>query len=103
MTDDYVAVELTGPLHKFLTDRGYTHIISLGIDDASDEAPESGKHCCWLEPLMPGDDRINDNDDDYIVEEINSSGVLDMVAGENAIQFMIKVPQLDMEDYLKKR
>src|SRR5881394_3268072 len=103
MKDETVAAEFTADLRNFLEQRGYSHIHSLGIEpkevnDANE--PETGKENYWLEPIKEDIERTK-RDTEKIIQKINDAGVLEMAEGENVIQFMIKVPQADYEDYLK--
>lgn len=105
MKDATIDAELTSDLRDFLQRRGYSHIILLGIDpneinDASE--PETGGENYWLELIKPDDERLK-GDNDHIIQGINDGEILKMVAGVDEIQFMIKVPLVDYNDYLAKR
>lgn len=105
MKDETIAVEFTADVRDFLEKRGYTYIHSLGIqpEEVNDaEEPETEKENYWLEPLKPGDERLK-GEPEPAIDKINSSSVLDMAAGQDMIQFMIKVPLIDHNDYLAKR
>lgn len=106
MKDDMIEAELTADLRNFLERRGYSHIISLGIkpteiNDASE--PETEKENYWLEPIKPGDERTQGEPMDDLIQEINDEAVEGMVSGTNNIQYMIKVPLVDYNDYLARR
>ncbi len=106
MQDETVGVEFTTPLREFLQRRGYSHIISLGIEpveinDASE--PETGKENYWLEPVKPEDDRLQHDTFEYKIEGINEAAIVTMTEGKDDIQYMIKVPLIDYNDYLAKR
>lgn len=106
MKDDTIAAELTADLKKFLERRGYSHIISLGIEpkeinDANE--PETAKENFWLEPIKPGDERLKGGELDTVIQEISDPTVVEMVSGASNIQYMIRVPLVDYNDYLAKR
>ena len=105
MKDATIDAEFTSDLRDFLQRRGYSHIISLGIDpqevnDASE--PETGCENYWVEPIKLDDVRYQD-DNDYIIQEINDTEISKMIAGEDDINYMVKVPLVDYNDYLAKR
>lgn len=105
MKDDTIEAEFTADLREFLDRRGYSHIISLGIEpkeinDANE--PETGKENYWLEPIKKDDERLTSGPD-HIIQEINDAEIVEMVSGPSEIQFMIKVPLVDYNDYLAKR
>lgn len=106
MKDETIAAELTADLRDFLEKRGYSHIRSLGIEpkevnDASE--PETGKENYWLSPLKPGDEQVTVTGEDAIVHAINDAVIMAMVAGKDEIEYMVKVPLVDYNDYLAKR
>jgi hypothetical protein len=106
MKDDTLEAELTADLRTFLEKRGYTHIISLGIEpkeinDANE--PETEKENYWLEPIKPEDERLKGGELDKVIQEINDATVLEMVSGATDIQYLIRVPLVDYNDYLAKR
>ncbi len=105
MKDATIDAELTSDLRDFLQRRCYSHVILLGIDpneinDASE--PETGGENYWLELIKPDDERLK-GDNDNIIQKINNSEISEMVAGVDEIQFMVKVPLVDYNDYLAKR
>jgi len=106
MKDDVIASEFTAPLRDFLERRGYSHVISLGVEpkelnDANE--PETGKENYWLIPVKPGDARLDDGISNTIIHKINDTKILEMVSIEGNIQYMIKVELVDYNDYLSKR
>ena len=105
MKDATIDAEFTSDLKDFLQRRGYSHIISLDIDpqevnDASE--PETGGENYWLELIKPDDERLQHNND-HIIQDMNDTEISEMVAGEDDINFMVKVPLVDYNDYLAKR
>lgn len=105
MKDDTIAAELTADLRDFLEKRGYSHIIALGIEpkevnDASE--PETEKENYWLEPIKADDERLKTRGTG-VIQMINDDAIEEMVNGVNNIQYMIKVPLIDYNDYLAKR
>lgn len=50
MADIHSGIEFTNDLRSFLADNGYSHIISIGVDDCESE-PYINKGHYWLEPL----------------------------------------------------
>jgi hypothetical protein len=105
MRDETITTEFTADLRDFLQRRGYTHILSLGIDpkevdDASE--PETEKENYWLKPVKNDDTRL-ENPPGKSRLQINDPEVKAMVAGEENVQFMVKVPLVDYNDYLAKR
>lgn len=106
MKDETIAAEFTADLRDFLERRGYTQIVSLGIEpkevnDASE--PETGKENYWLEPVKPDDERVSGQEDNTVLHSIGAAEVMSMVDGEDDIQYMVKVPLVDYNDYLAKR
>jgi hypothetical protein len=106
MKDDTIEAELTADLRDFLERRGYSHINSLGIEpkemnDANE--PETERENYWLEPVKPGDERMKAGNLDNTIMEIAGSDVVEMVNGADDIQYMIRVPLIDYNDYLAKR
>ncbi len=106
MKDDTIEVELTADLRNFLERRGYSHLISLGIEpkeqnDANE--PETGKENYWLLPIKKDDERLKEAAPNTIIQEINDSKILEIVSSEKEIQYMVKVPLVDYNDYLAKR
>lgn len=105
MKDETIATEFTSDLRAFLERRGYTHLLSLGIDpkevnDASE--PETDKENYWLRPIKKEEEESN-NTTGLNSSPIQSAEVLAMVAGEDNVQYMVKVPLVDYNDYLAKR
>jgi hypothetical protein len=105
MKDDTIDAELTSDLRDFLQRRGFSHIVSLGIDpkeinDASE--PETTGENYWLEPIKSGDERLQ-HINEHSILEITDTEIEDMVAGRDDIQYMMKVPMVDYNDYLSKR
>lgn len=106
MKDETIESEFTSDLRDFLERRGYSHIVSLGIEpkeqnDANE--PETGRENYWLLPIKPDDEILKTEKPKHIVQEINDSEILEMVRGADEIQFMIRVPLVDYNDYLAKR
>lgn len=106
MKDETIAAEFTADLRDFLERRGYTEIVSLGIEpkevnDASE--PETGKENYWLEPVKPDDPRVSRQEDNTVVHAISAAEIMNMVGGEYDVQYMVKVPLIDYNDYLAKR
>jgi hypothetical protein len=106
MKDDTIKAELTADLRDFLERRGYSHIISLGIEpkeinDANE--PETGKENYWLQPLKAGDEGLKAGEPGNNIHQINDAAVSEMVSGTDDVQYMIKVPLVDYNDYLAKR
>ena len=99
MANEIMDVEFTKSLNSFLASQGYTNIMSFGVDDSDSVPGTDDKAVYWLEPLKPGDSRMQDSDDDYLVEDILSSDVLEMADGQDNTIFMIKVPAEDMKLY----
>lgn len=105
MKDATIDAEFTSDLRDFLQRRGYSHIILLGINpqevnDASE--PETGGENYWLEPIKLDDVRYQ-HGNDHIIQDMNNTEISEMVAGEDDINFMVKVPLVDYNDYLAKR
>ncbi|MDN3656156.1 hypothetical protein QWZ08_10995 [Ferruginibacter paludis] len=105
MRDVTIDAELTSDLRDFLQRRGFSHIITLGIDpkeinDASE--PETAGENYWLEPIKKGDERLQHMNEHNILE-ITDTEIEGMVAGRDDIQYMMKVPMVDYNDYLSKR
>lgn len=106
MKDKCIDVPFTKPVHKFLMSRGFTHLLSLGINPKeSDDAGESetGKENYWLEPLKADDPRLSYQETEQLIQGIKESDVYDMSDGQDEIGFMITVPVEDYELYLKDR
>lgn len=106
MKDNYIDAELTAALHAFLQKRGYTHIIALGIEpkEMNDAAePETPKENYWLEPLKAQDQRLNQQEPDHRLMAITAPDMIEMLNGADDIQYMIRVPLVDYNDYLAKR
>ena len=103
MKDEIMDVEFTNYVKDFLFQLGYTHILSLGVDDTESASFTKDKNICWLTPLLPGDSRIDDHDPDYIIAEIQSDEVIEMATGKDNTLFMIRVPVEDMNTFLKDR
>jgi hypothetical protein len=106
MKDGTVDAELTADLRNFLERRGYSHIVSLGIEpkeqnDANE--PETGKENYWLLPIKEGDERMKAENPRNLITAINDTEISEMAGNKNEIQFMIKVPIVDYNDYLAKR
>ena len=106
MKDDTIEAELTADLRDFLERRGYSHIISLGIEpkemnDANQ--PETEGKNYWLEPIKPEDERLKGGELDNTILKITDSDIVEMVNGADDIQYMIRVPLVDYNDYLAKR
>lgn len=106
MKDDTIAAELTADLRAFLEKRGYSHILSLGIEpkeinDANE--PETTKENYWLEPLKADDERLNAAEPVNTIHTISDAAVAEMVNGADETQYMIRVPLVDYNDYLAKR
>jgi len=106
MKDEIVDAELTPDLQAFLERRGYTHIFSLGIEpreinDAHE--PETGKANFWLCPVKADDERFEAENPEHLVQGIDDPEIVKMAAGKEDIQFMVKVPLVDYNDYLAKR
>lgn len=99
MENRIVDIEFTKPLNSFLAGLGYTHIYSIGVDDEDCSPETDNKAVYWLEPLKPGDSRIEDTDADCVAWEILSKDVLDMTDGHDNTVFMIKVPVEDLKLY----
>lgn len=87
--------EFTSDIHQFLIAQGYTHIYSQGVDpaDANEESPDY-----ILIPIKPGDSRIGSTT--AIVEEIAATDVLEIVAGDEFIHFVVEVPVKDFQVFL---
>jgi len=105
MKDETIATEFTADLSVFLERRGYTHVLTLGIDprevnDATE--PETEKENYWLEPVKSDDKRLEELTEKGSLQ-IGDPEVTAMVAGEENIQYMVKVPLVDYNDYLAKR
>lgn len=103
MKDEIIDVAFTKSLNDFLTKTGYTHIFSLGVDDADVSPDSDDKVVYWLQPLKPGDSRIANDDTSFMVSEIKSDDIIDMATGQDNTIFMIRVPVEDMDTYLKDR
>ena len=106
MKDDTIEAELTADLRNFLERRGYSHIISLGIEpkeinDANE--PETERENYWLEPIKVDDERLKSDKLNIPIQKISDAMVVGMVNGSDDIQYMIKVPLVDYNDYLAKR
>lgn len=106
MKDDTIEAEFTADLRDFLERRGYSHIIFLGIEpkerNDADE-PETGRENYWLEPVKEDDERLKTEKPGRKVQVIHDAEIIEMVNGADEIQFMIKVPLIDYNDYLAKR
>ena len=106
MKDQEIEVEFTSDLRDFLERRGYSHIISIGIEpkelnDANE--PETGRENYWLEPVKSDDERLKGETPNHITQAITDAEILDMVISDAEIQFMVKIPVVDYNDYLRKR
>lgn len=106
MKDETIAAEFTADLRDFLEKRGYTQIVSLGIEpkevnDASE--PETGKENYWLEPVKPDHPAPGEQENKPMLHAINDAVIINMVHGEHDVQYMVKVPLVDYNDYLAKR
>ena len=105
MKDVTIDTEFTSALRDFLQRRGFSHIFLLGIDpkeinDASE--PETPGENYWLEPVKAGDERLQAVNEHNMLE-ITDGEIAAIVAGRDDIQYMIKVPLTDYNDYLSKR
>lgn len=105
MRDETITAEFTADLRDFLQRRGYTYILSLGIDpkevnDASE--PETEKENYWLAPVKNDDKRLEAHPGKSTLQ-IDDPQIITMAAGEENIQYMVKVPLVDYNDYLAKR
>jgi hypothetical protein len=106
MKDNIIDTEFTLPVKDFLTGKGYSHIIALGIEpgELNDaQEPETTKENYWLEAIQPDDARLGYQEAEHIMYEMNDAEVGAMAAGKDEIQYMIKVPADEYNDYLKYR
>jgi len=106
MKDRCIDVQFTKQLHEFLIQRGFTHILSLGIrptEVAEAGEPETGKENYWLEPIREDDPRLAYQETEQLIQTIKENDVYDMATGQDEIRFMITVPIADYEEYLKDR
>lgn len=106
MKDETIDAEFTIALRDFLQRRGYIFIHSLGLkpNEVNDAAePETGKENYWLQPLKSGNELLNNDTPEDTVHPIAGQKVSDMANATGEIQFMIRVPLIDYNDYLAKR
>lgn len=80
-----IGIEFKENVRQFLMSKGYTHIVSHGIE-AQDE------NIYWLEPVKETDPRLQFEEADQITAAIDSMDVSDMVLGADPITFKIKIP-----------
>lgn len=104
MNDENMDAVFNRPLRDFLESRGYSHIISVGVDitDQLDTAQKE-TDIFWLEPIKPDDPRLNYEEAEHLIQAINDSDVFDMAGGVDAISFMVKIPVVEYNDYVKPR
>ncbi len=106
MKDNAIDVEFRPSVRDFLEKQGYTHILSLGIqpNEMNDAAePETGKENYWLEPIKEDDPRLKYEEVEQTIQAINDTEVFDMATGQDEIRFMIRIPVVDYDIYLKDR
>ena len=106
MKDNIIDAEFTAPVKAFLTGKGYSHIIALGIEprEMNDaQEPETTKENYWLEAIKPDDPRLGYQDAEQVMYEINDQEIEEMATGKDEIQYIIKVQADEYNDYLKNR
>jgi hypothetical protein len=95
MKHNVVKTEFTRDIHQFLIAQGYSHIFSQGVDpaDSNEESPDY-----ILIPIRPGDSRIETPTG--IIEVITDTDVLEMIAGDEFIHFVVEVPVKEFQVFL---
>lgn len=86
-----VAAELTLDLVNYLRKHNYTHIWCTGIIESKQDAMDTEDY--FLQPLLPGDPRINFDTVEEKCLSINALDVEEMALGTSGIRFIIHVPQ----------
>lgn len=87
-------------MHSFLVQEGYTHIYCKGIVPEQDELEESENY--YLIPLKPADSRLQYQETDMMIEEINSTDILDMADGDEFISFFLELSANDYDLFVLK-
>lgn len=99
MNFSIMQTEFTADIHSFLRERGYTHILSLGIEPA-DNLPDGYNENYILQPLKPDDTRIHAEQTGLMIEPITSDAAWEMVSGDEFIRFVIEVPVDEFQVFL---
>jgi len=82
-------------LLAFLKQEGYTHIQNIGNMDSNDDI-------YLLRPLKSDDPRLIFEETDHEIERITDDDVAEMAHGDQFISFMIEMPSVDLEKFLKQ-
>jgi hypothetical protein len=93
--------EFSREIYDFLVALGYTHIVSLGVNKDEESSDEVYKSYI-LKPIKPVDPQKNIEYPGYIVEPIKSNDVLEMVAGDEFIRFLVEIPVKEFQVFLDK-
>lgn len=92
----------TRALHAFLIQQGYSYIYSKGIIAKPGEMEEAEDYI--LIPLKPGDPRLQYQETDMHIDEINSPDILEMLGGDEFISFFVEMPVTEYDYfYLKNK
>jgi hypothetical protein len=95
MKHNVVRTEFTSDIHQFLIAQGYSHILSQGTDP---DEPDELLADYILLPIRPGDSRIDNPV--RVIQEISDTDVLEMVAGDEFIHFVVEVPVKEFQVFL---
>lgn len=93
-------LEFTKEIQQFLKAKSYSHIMSLGVSDKPVRNSNENSDYILI-PLKPHDPRISNNKTDLIIEEIESSEVLEMAEGVTSINFLVEIPGSEYEEFTK--
>lgn len=92
MRTSVIQAELSNGLLDFLKQRGYTHILSVGVA-GTEYGPDGGEDDFYLLPLKPDDPRLQYEEADLIIAAIDSLDVREMAKGVDLIRFIITIPE----------
>lgn len=92
-------LEFNRELLQLLKDSGYTHIYNMGIRINIWEADSEDY---VLVPLKPDDARLQYEETEMMIEDINSSDVYDMADGDPFITFLLDMPEHEYEQMINK-
>lgn len=102
MTTSTTKAEFSKELLQFLKKQGYTHILSVGAKP-EEHGPDGHYDDYNLLPLKPNDLRLQFEETDHIIAAMESEDVQIMANGVDAIRFLIEIPLIEYEKFLKLR
>ena len=74
-------------------------MLSIGCKTSSTANNETDDYL--LEPIRPDDNRLISEEINLMIDDIHSTDVLDMAEGENALRFVVELPEAAVALFVK--